>query len=96
MSRSTANCGWMTACTLCPSRLSSIVTESTRNGMSSVTTSTTDRPDADQPASAIVGVTTRTAAVPCGREEASSRWEATAPSRSSGDRSATSSGATWR
>ena len=49
MSRSTDSCGWITAWTLCPSRLSSIVTESTRKGMSSVTTSTTDRPDADQP-----------------------------------------------
>jgi hypothetical protein len=73
-----------------------MVTESTRNGMSSVTTSTTERPDADQPESAIVGVTTRTVAVPCGREEASSRWEVRAPNRSSGERSATSSGATCR
>ena len=56
----------------------------------------TERPDADQPESAIVGVTTRTVAVPCGREAASSRWEVRAPNRSSGERSATSSGATWR
>ena len=47
-------------------------------------------------ASAIVGVTTRTAAVPWGRDDASSRCDATAPRRSSGDRSATSSGATCR
>lgn len=64
--------------------------------MSSVTTSTTERPEADQPESALVGVTTRTAAVPCGREVASSWCDATAPSRSSGERSATSSGATCR
>ena len=79
MSRSTENCGWMTPWTLWPSRLSSMVTESTRKGMSSVTTSTTERPDADHPASAVVGMTTRTAAVPCGRDAASSRWEARAP-----------------
>ena len=96
MSRSTVNWGWMTAWTLWPSRLSSMVTESTRKGMSSVTTSTTERPDADQPESAIVGDSTRTCAVPCGRDSASSWWEARAPNRSSGERSATSSGATCR
>ena len=68
MSRVTWNWGWMTTCTLCSSRASSIVTESTRKGMSSVTTSTTECPAADQPASAGPGVTTRTAAVPCGRD----------------------------
>ena len=55
-----------------------------------------ERPDDDQPDSATVGVTTRTAAVPCGREDARSRCEDRAPNRSSGERSATSSGATWR
>ena len=48
-------------------RVSSITTESTRNGMSSVTTSTTVCPPADQPCSARVGVNTWTRAVPCGR-----------------------------
>ena len=42
MSRTTSNCGWMTACTSRSWRVSSIVSESTRNGMSSVTTSTTE------------------------------------------------------
>ena len=50
-----------------PASLSSMVTESTRNGMSSVTTSTTVCPLADQPCSETVGVKTRTLAVPCGR-----------------------------
>ncbi len=44
---------------------------STRNGMSSVTTSTTLCPPADQPSSASVGVSTRTRAVPWGRSAAS-------------------------
>jgi hypothetical protein len=44
-----------------------MVTESTRNGMSSVTTSTTVWPSADQPCSLTVGVKTRTFAVPWGR-----------------------------
>ena len=52
MSRSTVSWGWKTACTVCPSRLSSMVTESTRKDMSSVTTSTTEWPSADQPCSA--------------------------------------------
>ncbi len=96
MSRVTSNCGWMTTCTLCSSRASSMVTESTRNGMSSVTTSTTECPAADQPASARPGVTTRTAEVPCGRVCASRWWEASAPYRSSGLRSTRSSAATCR
>ena len=41
---------------------------STRNGMSSMTISTTVRPFADQPCSSRVGVKTCTFAVPCGRD----------------------------
>ena len=59
--------------------VSSIVSESTRNGMSSVTTSTTEWPLADQPCSLTVGVNTRTCAVPCGRVPASLKWDARAP-----------------
>ena len=79
MSRLTSNCGWMTTWTSRSCRASSIVTESTRNGMSSVTTSTTECPPADQPCSASVGVKTRTLAVPCGRDSASWWCEARAP-----------------
>ena len=39
--------------------------------MSSVTTSTTECPPADQPCSLTAGVNTRTWAVPCGRVPAS-------------------------
>ena len=67
MSRRTTSCGCTTMCTSRFCSLSSMVTESTRNGMSSVTTSTTVCPFADQPCSATVGVKTRTLAVPCGR-----------------------------
>jgi hypothetical protein len=45
-----------------------MVTESTRNGMSSVMTSTTERPSADQPWSPGCGVVTRTVEVPWGRD----------------------------
>ena len=51
---------WMTTCTSRSCRDSSMVSESTRNGMSSTTTSTTVWPLADQPCSASVGVLTRT------------------------------------
>ena len=47
--------------------------------MSSMTTSTTEWPPADQPCSASVGVKTRTWAVPCGRLPASFQCEAIAP-----------------
>ena len=56
-----------------------MVKESTRNGMSSTTTSTTECPPADQPCSLSVGVTTRTCAVPWGLLVASLYWEARAP-----------------
>ena len=69
-----------------PSCASSAVTESTRNGMSSVTTSTTVCGDV-QPCSSTVGVNTRTRAVPCGRFAASSRCEHAAPATSTGSRS---------
>ncbi len=51
MSRRTRICGCTTMCTSRFCSLSSMVTESTRNGMSSVTTSTTVWPPADQPCS---------------------------------------------
>ena len=47
--------------------------------MSSVTTSTTECPSADQPCSATVGVKTRTFAVPWGRYDASLYWLIAAP-----------------
>ena len=71
MSRTTSKLGWMTTCTSRSCRDSSMVSESTRNGMSSTTTSTTLCPLADQPCSASVGVATRTCAVPWGRLVAS-------------------------
>ena len=58
---------------------SAIETESTRNGMSSVTTSTTVCPPADQPLTETLGVNTRTAALPCGRSAASRSSAITAP-----------------
>ena len=64
--------------------------------MSSVTTSTTLWPPADQPCSETVGVKTRTFAVPCGRYVASWYWLIAAPYRSTSLRSAMSSAATWR
>ena len=83
-------------CTSCWVSVSAMETESTRNGMSSVTTSTTVCPCADQPLSATVGVKTCTFALPCGRSPASLSWCMTAPNRSVSERSARSSGATWR
>ena len=66
-SRTTSKSGWMTTWTVRPSSASAIVVESTRNGMSSVTTSTTVC-EAGRPAVlGTVGVKTRTRAVPCGR-----------------------------
>ena len=53
------------------SSASAIDTESTRKGMSSVTTSTTVWPPADQPLTETLGVNTRTPALPWGRSEAS-------------------------
>lgn len=66
MSRRTTTCGWMTTWMPRFCRESSLVTESTRKGMSSVTTSTTEWLLV-QPFSSTVGVCTRTLAVPCGR-----------------------------
>ena len=71
MSRTTSNCGWITTCTSRCWRASSMVSESTRNGMSSVITSTTEWPPALQPSALMLGVKTRTAAVPWGRCRAS-------------------------
>ena len=71
MSRTTSKLGWMTTCTSRSWRDSSMVSESTRNGMSSTTTSTTVCPPAAQSESLRVGVWTRTLAVPCGRLPAS-------------------------
>ena len=64
--------------------------------MSSVTTSTTVCPPADQPLTETLGVNTRTLAVPWGRSAASRSWAITAPYRSVASRSSRSSGATWR
>ena len=56
-----------------------MVTESTRKGMSSVTTSTTVCPPADQPCSATVGVKTRNVRGALGRSVASLYWLIAAP-----------------
>ncbi len=64
MSRTTSKLGWMTTWTSRSCRDSSMVSESTRKGMSSTTTSTTLCPLADQPCSASVGVATRTRPCP--------------------------------
>ena len=95
-SRTTSKSGWMTTWTVRPSSARAIVAESTRKGMSSVTTSTTVCAAADHPWSGTVGVNTRTRAVPCGRVSASLKWLASAPYRSISLRTTTSSGATWR
>ena len=96
-SRRTSNCGWITTWMPWPSRVSAIEVESTRNGMSSVTISTTLRPPADQPWSAVVGVKTRTprgAVRDAGRR--TSWCEANAPWTSWGVRLTRSPGATCR
>ena len=64
--------------------------------MSSVTTSTTVCPSADQPCSATVGVKTRMFAVPWGRFVAVLYWLIAAPNRSISVRASMSSAATWR
>ena len=75
---------------------STIETESTRNGMSSVTTSTTVCPPADHPFTETLGVNTLTAALPCGRSVASLSSAITAPYRSDGLALEEVLGATWR
>ncbi len=74
-------------------RASSAVTESTRNGMSSVTISITLCP-AVQPVSLAGGVSTRTLSWPGTRCCASSRWETAAEIRSAAERPSSSSGGT--
>ena len=69
-SRRTTTCGWITRWIARSWRDSSAVTESTRNGMSSVTTSTTVWLQV-QPFSSTEGVATRTFAAPCGRSSPS-------------------------
>ncbi len=61
--RSTPRIGWMIRCSVRPWRLTSIVTESTRNGMSSLTISMIVCVDC-QPCSSIVGLKTRTLGAP--------------------------------
>ena len=55
-SRRTRNCGWNTSRMLHPWRNTSMVTESTRKGRSSVTICTTVAPPAVQPSSFWLGV----------------------------------------
>ena len=78
-SRRTRSCGWTTRWMPWLWWARNMVTESTRNGMSSVTISTTVWPAADQPCSPTVGVDTCTVAVPCGRRPASRYWLIAAP-----------------
>ena len=73
-----------------------MVTESTMNDMSSVTTSTTVWPAAVQPCSPTVGVKTCTFVVPGPRSVASRQCDEKAPYTSMSERSAMSSIATWR
>ena len=86
-SRRAANRGWATEWIPLPSRVRAAVTLSTRNGMSSVTTSTVvcsgPAPEADPS-------TARTTARPGGRRSPAVRCEATAAVRSSVERSASS------
>ena len=95
MVRRTTSWGCMTRWIVVPPRARKLVTESTRNGMSSVTTSMTVWPEA-QPCSSTVGVKTRTLAVPWGRRAASSRLDSAAPKMSTGSRPTMSSAATSR
>ena len=78
-SRRTTYCGWMTRWMSCWLSARAIETESTRNGMSSVTTSTTVCPPADQPLPGTLGVNTLIAALPWGRSPASRSTASTAP-----------------
>ena len=74
---------------------SAAVTESTRNGMSSVTTSTMVCPLA-HPCDSMLGFVTATFTVPTARCRARSRSASAAPSRSSGSRASRSSVAVCR
>ena len=79
--RATVTIGWMMRCSVSPWRLTSIVTESTRNGMSSLTISTIVCVDC-QPCSSIVGLNTRTFARPGSRLRAKFQCDSAAPYRS--------------
>ena len=87
--------GWMITWMPRSCRDSSEVTESTRNGMSSVMISTTVCP-LDQPVVSTVGVCTRTFAVPCGRAAASAACDSAAERMSLAAVPIRSSGAAWR
>ncbi len=91
-SRCTATIGWTMRCSVRPCRLTSIETESTRNGMSSLTISMTVCVDC-QPSPA-EGLNTRTRAWPGSRLRAKFQCESAAPYMSAGERSSRSSGST--
>ena len=78
-----------------PSLTIAPVTESTRKGMSSVTTWMIVR-GFDQPSVSVLGLYTRTFATPAGRLSASSRWLWAAPAYTSGPREVSSSSGTCR
>jgi hypothetical protein len=94
-SRSTAKMGCTIRCSVNPRRLISVVVESTRNGMSSLTISITECREA-QPSSAIEGLRTRTFALPGTRTEPNCQCDSSAPDRSSGARAARSSSSSRR
>ena len=76
--RFTRMIGWTMRCRVSPWRFTSIVTESTRNGMSSLTISMIVCVDC-QPCSCTPGLNTRTRALPGSRLRAKFQWESTAP-----------------
>ena len=76
--RTTPTIGWMIRCSVRPCRLTSIATESTRNGMSSLTISTTVCRDC-QPCSSSVGLKARTRARPGSRLRAKFQCDSAAP-----------------
>ena len=89
-SRRTVTIGCAMKCSVSPFRCTSICSESTRNGMSSLTICTTVCGEC-QPCSSTIGLKTRTFGSPVLRTCANCHSDRTAPNRSSTSRSATSS-----
>ncbi len=76
--RFTRMIGWTIRWSVSPWRFTSIVTESTRNGMSSLTISMIVCVDC-QPCSWTLGLKTRTRGLPGSRFRAKFQWESAAP-----------------
>ncbi|OLT20686.1 hypothetical protein BJF78_35180 [Pseudonocardia sp. CNS-139] len=92
--RRTTTIGWITRSTLAPARRTPAIRDSTRNGMSSVTISTTCPPGPPGPPGTS-GSRTRISGSPCARIPASSRWPRAAASRTGWFSARCRSGA-WR